>query len=139
MLRKAMVLGFGMLALMHVGRVQAATKAHLVGVVLPTDARPGERASGSIIMHPAAISGVSGLHIEKTRVNIDDTQPRKAVLQGIVVDAGGVKRTANLNFYVDIPPAAKTVHVALSSNDQQIAAVDMPVEAPTSPPLLCSG
>jgi hypothetical protein len=138
MLRKAMVLGFGMLALVPGGSAQAAVKAHIVGVVLPSDARPGERASGSIIMYPNAVSGISGLHVERTKVDIDETQPRKAVLQGIVVDAGGVKRTANLNFYVDIPPAAKTVHVALSSNDEPIAAVDMPIEASTSAPLLCA-
>jgi hypothetical protein len=138
MARKAMVPALVALFLVLGLVAQAATKAHLVGVVLPTDARPGERASGSIIMYPAAISGISGLHVEKTTVNIDETQPRKAVLQGMVIDAGGVKRTANLNFYVDIPPAAKTVHVALSSNDQQVAAVDMPIEASTSAPLLCS-
>ena len=89
-------------------------------------------------MYPAAVSGISGLHVEKTKIDIDETQPRKAVLQGIVVDTGGQKRTADLNFYVDIPPAAKTVHVAFSQNDQQVAAVDVPIEASTSAPLLCA-
>jgi len=138
MLRRAMVFGFGIMALMVGVSIQAATKAHLVGIVLPSDARPGERASGSIIMYPAAISGISGLHVEKTKLELDETQPRKAVLQGIVVDAGGQKRTADQNFYVDIPPAAKTVHVALSSNDQQAAVVDVPIEASTNAPLLCA-
>ena len=138
MLRRAMVFAFGIVALMVGASIQAATKAHLVGIVLPSDARPGERASGSIIMYPAAISGISGLHVEKTKLDLDETRPRKAVLQGIVVDAGGQKRTADQNFYVDIPPAAKTVHIALSSNDQQAAVVDVPIEASTSAPLLCA-
>jgi len=50
-----MVFGFGIVALMADASIQAATKAHLVGIVLPSDARPGERASGSVIMYPAAI------------------------------------------------------------------------------------
>src|SRR5258708_11994748 len=138
MVRKAMVLAFAILSLVLPGNIQAARKAQLVGVVLPSDARPGERASGSIIMYPAAVSGISGLHIVKAKVEIDDDQPRKAVLKGIVVDAGGQKRTADQNFYVDIPPAAKTVHLTFSRDDQQIAAVEVPIEAFTSAPLLCA-
>lgn len=138
MVRPAMVFAFVTLSVALGVNAQAATKAHLVGVVLPSDARPGERASGSIIMYPAAVSGISGLHVEKTKIDIDETQPRKAVLQGIVVDTGGQKRTADLNFYVDIPPAAKTVHVAFAQNDQPVAAVDVPIEASTSAPLLCA-
>jgi len=138
MVRKAMVLAFAILSLVLPGNIQAARKAQLVGVVLPSDARPGERASGSIIMYPAAVSGISGLHVVKAKVEIDDDQPRKAVLKGIVVDAGGQKRTADQNFYVDIPPAAKTVHLTFSRDDQQVAAVDVPIEASTSAPLLCA-
>jgi len=138
MVRKAMVLAFAILSLVLARHVQAARKAQLVGVVLPSDARPGERASGSIIMYPAAVSGISGLHIVKAKVDLDDDQPRKAVLKGIVVDAGGQKRTADQNFYVDIPPAAKTVHLTFTRDDQQVAAVDVPIEASTSAPLLCA-
>ena len=138
MVRKAMVLAFAILSLVLPGNIEAARKAQLVGVVLPSDARPGERASGSIIMYPAAVSGISGLHVVKAKVEIDDDQPRKAVLKGIVVDAGGQKRTADQNFYVDIPPAAKTVHLTFSRDDQQVAAVEVPIEASTSAPLLCA-
>jgi len=138
MIRKAMLVACAMLSLAPSNNAQAASKAHLVGIVLPSDARPGERASGSLIMYPAAISGVSGLHIEKTKMDLDESQPRKAVLKGIVVDTGGQKRTADQNFYVDIPPAAKTVHVTFARDDQQIDAVDVPIEASTSAPLLCA-
>ena len=138
MIRKAAVLAFAILSLALASTVQAARKAQLVGVVLPSDARPGERASGSIIMYPAAVSGISGLHVVKAKVDIDDDQPRKAVLKGIVVDAGGQKRTADHNFYVDIPPTAKTVHLTFSRDDQQVAAVDVPIEASTNAPLLCA-
>jgi hypothetical protein len=138
MVRKALVLAFAILSLALPGNLEAARKAQLVGVVLPSDARPGERASGSIIMYPAAVSGISGLHIVKAKVDLDDDQPRKAVLKGIVVDAGGQKRTADQNFYVDIPPAAKTVHLSFTRDDQQVAAVDVPIEASTSAPLLCA-
>jgi len=138
MVRKAVVLAFAILSLAVPGNLQAARKAQLVGVVLPSDARPGERASGSIIMYPAAVSGISGLHVVKATVDLDDDQPRKAVLKGIVVDAGGQKRTADQNFYVDIPPAAKTVHLSFTRDDQQVAAVDVPIETSTSAPLLCA-
>ena len=138
MIRKALFLGFAILVLTLPSHAHAARKAQLVGVVLPADARPGERASGSIIMYPAAVSGISGLHVEKTTMEVDDDQPRKAVLKGIVVDAGGQKRTADHNFYVDIPPTAKTVHLTFSRDEQQVAAVDVPIEASTNAPLLCA-
>jgi hypothetical protein len=138
MIRKAMVLAFAILSVAPPSHVQAARKAQLVGVVLPSDARPGERASGSIIMYPGAVSGISGLHVEKAKMEIDDDQPRKAVLNGIVVDAGGQKRTADHTFYVDIPPTAKTVHLTFSRDEQQVAAVDVPIEASPNAPLLCA-
>ena len=138
MIRKALFLAFAILSLTLPSHVHAARKAQLVGVVLPSDARPGERASGSIIMYPGAVSGISGLHVEKTTMEVDDDQPRKAVLKGIVVDAGGQKRTADHNFYVDIPPTAKTVHLTFSRDEQQVAAVDVPIEASTNAPLLCA-
>jgi len=138
MIRKALFLGFAILVLTLPSHAHSARKAQLVGVVLPSDARPGERASGSMIMYPAAVSGISGLHVEKTTMEVDDDQPRKAVLKGIVVDAGGQKRTADHNFYVDIPPTAKTVHLTFSRDEQQVAAVDVPIEASTNAPLLCA-
>jgi len=67
MIRKEMVLAFAILSLALPSHVQAARKAQLVGVVLPSDARPGERASGSIIMYPAAVSGISAFTLRKPR------------------------------------------------------------------------
>lgn len=109
----------------------AARKAMLVGVVLPRDARPGDRVSGSVLMYPGAVAGVPGLHVEKTSLELDDDQPRKATLSGIVIDAGVQKRTADNNFIADIPPGAKSVHLTFTREDQQIAAVDVPIEAST--------
>jgi hypothetical protein len=134
---KASVVAFAILSLAIAGTAQAASKAELVGVVLPSDARPGERASGSIIMYPGAISGISGIHVEKTHLDIDESQPRKAILKGIVIDAGVQKRTADRNFVVDVPPDAKSVHLVLTRDDQQIDTVDVPIEASTSTPLQC--
>jgi hypothetical protein len=134
---KTTVLAFAIVSL-TLGSVQAARKAKMVGIVMPSDARPGERASGSITRYPAAIQGISGLHLEKTSLDVDDTLPSKAVLKGIVIDAGGQKRTADQNFYVDIPAAAKTVHLTFTRDDQQVATVDVPIEASTSAPLLCA-
>ena len=131
------VLAFAILCI-AAGRVHAARAARMVGIVMPSDARPGERASGSITRYPGAIAGISGLHLEKTSLDVDDTLPSKAVLKGIVIDAGGQKRTADQNFYVDIPPTAKTVHLSFTKDDQQVAAVDVPIEASTSAPLLCA-
>lgn len=117
--------------------VYAARKAKLVGVVLPRDARPGDRVSGSILTYPGAVAGVSGLHVEKTSLELDDDQPRKATLKGIVIDAGVQKRPADSSFIADIPPGAKSIHLTFTRDDQQIAAVDVPVEASTAEPLMC--
>jgi hypothetical protein len=40
-----------------------AAKAKWVGVVLPKDVRPGERASGSIALYPGAVESLSGLAV----------------------------------------------------------------------------
>jgi len=114
----------------------ATRKAHVIGVVFPNDARPGERASGSVVLYPGAIAG-SGVHVEKASVEIDENRPRKAELSGIVIDAGVQKRTADQNFVADVPAGAKSVHLVMSRDDRQIAAVDVPIEASTSGPLLC--
>jgi hypothetical protein len=119
-------------------QAQAPTrKAKMIGIVLPNDVRPGERASGSVILYPGALSGIPGLQVAKTKVEIDENQPRKATLSGIVIDAGGQKRNADQNFAVDVPADAKSVHVMLWRNDQQIGAVDVPIEAATAKPLVC--
>jgi hypothetical protein len=55
----------------------------------------------------------------------------------LVVGAGGEKRTADQNFVADVPPGAKSVHVVLSRDDQQVAAVDFPIEASTNGPVTC--
>ena len=132
-----LAMALALAGLAHAQSDAPSRKASLIGIVLPSDARPGDRVSGSILLYPSAVTGISGLHVERTKVDIDENQPRKAVLSGIVVDAGVQKRTADQNLLVDVPPGAKSVHVVLSRNDQQIAAVDVPIEATTSEPLLC--
>jgi hypothetical protein len=47
----------------------ASRKAKLVGVVFARDARPGERASGSIVLYPAAIQGLSGLEVQNAKLH----------------------------------------------------------------------
>src|SRR5437870_62566 len=41
----------------------AARRAHLIGVVLPRDARPGDRISASVVTDPAAYQDVPGLRV----------------------------------------------------------------------------
>jgi hypothetical protein len=123
----------------HVHRAAAAVKARYVGVVVANDVRPGERGSGSLLLLPGAIGGNSGVHVEKAKVDLDEDQPRKAVLKGMVIDAGVQKRPADQNFVFDVPPGAKSVHVVLSREDQQVAAVDVPIEASNNGPVTCGG
>jgi hypothetical protein len=122
-----------------VHRAAAAVKARYVGIVTANDVRPGERSSGSILLFPGALSGNSGVHVEKAKVDLDEDQPRKAVLNGMVVDAGVQKRPADQNFVFDVPPGAKSVHVVISREDKQVAAVDVPIEASTNGPVTCGG
>ena len=130
------ILGNLSAALAHAAE-SSTRKATLVGVVLPNDVRPGERASGSILLYPGAVAGISGLHVEKTRIDLDTDQPRKAVLKGVVIDAGLQPRPAEQDFVVDVPPTAKSVHLIVSRDEQQISAIDVPIEASTTQPLTC--
>ena len=41
----------------------AARRAHLIGVVLPRDARAGDRISGSVVIDPAPYEDVPGLQV----------------------------------------------------------------------------
>jgi hypothetical protein len=127
-------------ALLTGARVETAAagrQARLVGVVIAKDVRPGERASGSIILYPAAVSGLSGLVVQRTNLDIDDSKPRKAVLSGYVVESGGQKRAADQNFVVDVPPSAISVHVSITRDDQPVTAVDLPIESSPSAPVAC--
>jgi hypothetical protein len=123
----------------HVQRAAAVVKARYVGFVTANDVRPGERSSGSLLLFPGAIGGNSGVHVEKAKVDLDEDQPRKAVLKMLVVGAGGEKRPADQNFVFDVPPDAKSIHVVLSRGDQQVAAVDIPIKASTNGPVTCGG
>ncbi len=139
-IRRWLLIIAGTLSLAGAAQVQsvdAARKARLVGIVMANDVRPGERASGSILLYPGAIGGISGVHVEKANLDLDEDQPRKAVLKMLVVGAGGEKRTADQNFVADVPPGAKSVQVVISRDDQQVAAVDFPIEASTNGPVTC--
>lgn len=114
-----------------------AAKAKLVGVVLPNDVRPGERASGSIALYPAAVESLSGLAVTRTTLEHDDDKPRKAVLSGFVVKTATITRPADQDFLVDVPAGATSVHVTISQNDQDVAQVDLPIESSSSTPLTC--
>ncbi len=116
---------------------RAAHKAKLVGVVLPKDVRPGERASGSIVQYPAAIENLGSLEVKKASLEYDDNKPRKAVLSGFVIQSGDQKRPADQNFVVDVPAGANSVHVTISQNDQEVAQVDLPIDSSPSAPLTC--
>jgi hypothetical protein len=115
----------------------ASRKAKLVGVVFARDARPGERASGSIVLYPAAIQGLSGLEVQNAGLQYDDSKPRKAALKGYVVDTGSAKTPANQSFAVDIPAGASSVQVTIDKDDQPVATVVLPVGSSTAAPLTC--
>jgi hypothetical protein len=114
-----------------------AAKAKWVGVVLPKDVRPGERASGSIALYPGAVESLSGLAVTKAVLEHDDDRPRKAVLSGFVVKTATLTRPAEQNFLVDVPAGATSVHVTIAQNDQEVAQVDLPIESSSSAPLTC--
>jgi hypothetical protein len=115
----------------------ASRKAKLVGVVFARDARPGERASGSIVLYPAAIQGLSGLEVQNAKLQLDGSKPRKAALKGYVIDTGAEKIPANQSFAVDIPVGASSVQVAIDKDDQPVATVALPVGSSTTPPMTC--
>src|SRR6266849_1831789 len=74
----------------------AARRAHLIGVVLPRDARPGDRISASVVTDPAAYQDIPGLRVitvdtgaslalSELQINLGDGRPQPATGPLIVV------------------------------------------------------
>lgn len=116
-----------------------AAKAKWVGVVLPKDVRPGERASGSLVLYSAAVENLGGLEVKQVALEHDDDKLRKAVLKGFVVKTTTQTRPADQNFVVDVPAGATSVNVTISQNGQDVGQVDLPIESSSSAPLTCAG
>ena len=121
----------------YAATVAAKRTAKLIGVVLPKDVKRGERGSGSAMLYPGAISGVAGFEIVKTTVEIDEDQTRTEALKEITIDGGVQKRSADKGIVVDVPADANSVHLVFSREDQQIAAVDIPIETSGAATIPC--
>lgn len=60
----------------------------LVGVVLPSDARPGEPVSGSMVKDPKRFAGIPGLQVVEMQVPLKRGDDGEASFEGVVVDLG---------------------------------------------------
>jgi hypothetical protein len=79
------------------------SRSRLVGIVLPSHAKPGTMISGSVVSNPDDYEGVPGLLILRTEIPAPEDSSRTAVPPELSIDSGdGIKQHA------DKPFAAKT-------------------------------
>jgi len=94
----------------------AARRAHLIGVVLPRDARPGDRISASVVTDPAPYQDVPGL-----RVVPIDTGASLALTE-LQIDLGdGRSQAASGPLVVLVPRDGGKIPVSVQNNGRTIA------------------
>ena len=64
------------------------TSSTLVGVVLPSDTRPGDTITGTVVTDPKTYEGNPALRVVEVTVPVEVDQTGKKSLHGIVVDVG---------------------------------------------------
>jgi hypothetical protein len=70
------------------GNSPAGETTAIVGVVLPTDVRPGDTISGSVVLNPQDYEKTPALHVIRVEVPLDTGDDGKPTLRGPVVDTG---------------------------------------------------
>src|SRR6266851_2237411 len=90
------------------------TTATLVGVVLPTDGRPGEKMSGRVVTDPKKYAGIPALRVVEMELPLARGEDGRATLQGLVVDLGdGRAQPADGVLTVEIPRNADRIQLSV--------------------------
>src|ERR1700687_1186042 len=98
----------------------AARRAHLIGVVLPRDARPGDRISGSAVDDPAPYEDVPGLQV----IPLDTGSP--LALSELQIDLGdGRPQPATGPLVVVVPRDGAKIPVSVQGSGRTIAEKQM--------------
>ena len=110
------------------GEATSHLRATMIGIVLPADARPGERVSAIVTTHPKRYAGVAALRV----VELATPARTRATLQGLVVETGDHKRhPADAPLVVMMPPAGGALALSLVSEEthQRVGETSIPVES----------
>lgn len=94
----------------------AARRAHLVGVVIPRDARPGDKISGSAVKDPEALNDVPALRVIPLETGAD------VALSELAIDLGdGRKQRADGPLVVMVPRDADKIPVSVEKDGHTLA------------------
>jgi len=111
----------------------------LVGIVMPTDTRPGDQISATVVTDPQAYAGVPGLRVVPATVPLEKDAQGAATLSGVVVEAGDKKpQSAEGPLLVRVAQDAQEVDFAFErlSGDKPPAGITSSVEDSVSYPIL---
>jgi hypothetical protein len=107
----------------------------LAGIVLPSDAHPGEQVSGTIVKEPKRYDRIPGLQVVKMEVPLNRGEDGEASFQGVVVDLGdGQRQRAQDGLKVRIPDGATHIPiiVKIAERPQFVVERDIPISVERS-------
>jgi hypothetical protein len=118
------------------------TSSTLIGVVLPSDVRPGDTITGTVVRDPKTYEGNPALHVVELTVPLPVDQNGKTSLHGVVVDIGEhPPMPADTPLVYKVPTRTPSIPVTIRRKEDPVPStpVKVPVETktpekPASPP-----
>jgi hypothetical protein len=122
-----------MVAVLASGAIAAARRAVLLGVVVPRQARPGERISGRLVSNPDDYKDIPGLVVAPVEMNIAVDAAGKPRLDQAYIDNGYGKSPASSSFTATVPTDGSPLSLTCGTGAVS-KRVRLPIEAATNPP-----
>ena len=122
-----------MVAVLASGAIAAARRAVLLGVVVPRQARPGERISGRLVSNPDDYKDIPGLVVAPVEMNIAVDAAGKPRLDQAYLDNGYGKSPASSSFTATVPTDGSPLSLTCGTGAVS-KRVRLPIEAATNPP-----
>jgi len=114
------------------------TSSSIVGVVLPSDARPGETVSGSVTTDPRAWDDVPAVRVVTVRLPLPRGDAGEPVIDRVTVDAGGGEQPAGGPVTLRLPGNAARIPVRVIARTgpspiEERQEIQIPGAAPRAP------
>ncbi|PYR57608.1 MAG: hypothetical protein DMF85_13185 [Acidobacteria bacterium] len=119
-----------------IGPAQSTT-ATLVGVVLPSDARPGDTITGTVVTDPKPYRDIPALRVVETTVPLLRNPEGKATLEHLDLSLGdGFSQPADQPVTVTLPPQGTSLPIEIARDDESepLFTQKVPIASPPASP-----
>jgi len=108
--------------------LKGETAKIILGVVLPANSLPGEKATVSVVPDPERYESIPGLKVVRQEIEVPAGTMAASVLAGIVVDAGdGRAQRADEPVALDMPNTLATLTLRWRDDQTPLARFDLPI------------